>query len=36
MKDIHSVRESIRLDDMVQTVYLLLEIIDIHSRGWFP
>ncbi|MCU0598778.1 MAG: M20/M25/M40 family metallo-hydrolase [Desulfobacterales bacterium] len=32
MKDIHTVRESIRLEDMVKTVSLLLEIIDIHSR----
>ncbi|MBC2714499.1 MAG: M20/M25/M40 family metallo-hydrolase [Desulfobacteraceae bacterium] len=33
MQDIHSVRESIRLDDMEKTVRLLLEIIDIHSNG---
>lgn len=33
MKDIHSVRESIRLDDMEKTVRLLLEIIAVHSNG---
>ncbi len=33
MKDIHSVRESIRIDDMEKTVRLLLEIITIHSNG---
>ncbi|MGB9499457.1 MAG: M20/M25/M40 family metallo-hydrolase [Dissulfuribacterales bacterium] len=33
MTDIHSVRESIRLEDMVKTVNLLLEIINIHSNG---
>jgi len=33
MCDIHSVRESIRLEDMVKTVNLLLEIINIASRG---
>ena len=33
MTDIHTVRESIRLDDMLKTVSLLLEIIDIHSNG---
>jgi len=33
MKDIHTVRESIRLDDMEKTVRLLLEIISIHSNG---
>lgn len=33
MKDIHSVRESIRLEDMEKTVNLLLEIINIHSNG---
>jgi tripeptide aminopeptidase len=31
MKDIHTVRESIHLNDMVKTVSLLLEIIDIHA-----
>ncbi len=31
MKDMHSVRESIRLDDMVQTAELLIEIIRLHS-----
>jgi tripeptide aminopeptidase len=33
MKDIHTVRETIRLEDMVKTVSLLLEIIDIHASG---
>jgi len=33
MHDMHTVRESIRLDDMVKTVELLLEIIRVHSRG---
>ena len=33
MKDIHTVRESIRLDDMEKTVSLLLEIIAVHSNG---
>jgi len=32
MTDVHSVRESIRLDDMVKSVELLLEIIQTHSR----
>jgi len=32
MKDIHTVRESIRLDDMVNSVELLLEIIQLHAR----
>lgn len=32
MHDMHTVRESIRLDDMVKTVELLLEIIRVHSR----
>ncbi len=33
LKDIHSVRESIRIDDMEKTVRLLLEIIELHSKG---
>ena len=33
MRDIHTVRESIRLDDMVKTAELLLEIIALHSKG---
>jgi tripeptide aminopeptidase len=33
MRDMHSVRESIRLDDMVTTSELLLEIIRLHSKG---
>lgn len=36
MKDIHTVRESIRIDDMEETVRLLLEIIDVHSNGNAP
>ena len=36
MKDIHTVRESIRLDDMESAVGLLLEIIAIHSNGSHP
>ncbi|MDA3896646.1 MAG: M20/M25/M40 family metallo-hydrolase, partial [Desulfobacteraceae bacterium] len=36
MKDIHTVRESIRIDDMEKTVRLLLEIIDVHSNGNAP
>ncbi|MDY6990052.1 MAG: M20/M25/M40 family metallo-hydrolase [Thermodesulfobacteriota bacterium] len=31
MKDLHTVRESIRLDDMVKAVELLLEIIQLHA-----
>ena len=33
MHDMHTVRESIRLDDMVKTAELLLEIIKLYSRG---
>ncbi len=33
MKDIHSVRESIRLADMEKTVHLLLEIISMHHKA---
>jgi tripeptide aminopeptidase len=33
MKDMHTVRETIRLDDMVQSAELLLEIIQIHAKG---
>ena len=32
MTDMHSVRESIKLADMVQTAELLLEIIRLHSE----
>lgn len=32
MKDVHTVRESIRLDDMVQSVEFLLEIIRLHAE----
>ena len=32
MRDMHTVRESVKLDDMVRTVELLLEIIRIHSK----
>ncbi len=31
MKDMHTVRESVALDDMVRTTELLLEIINVHS-----
>jgi tripeptide aminopeptidase len=31
MRDMHTVRESVRLDDMVRTTELLLEIIKLHS-----
>ncbi len=31
MRDMHTVRESVRLDDMVKTVELLLEIIRVHA-----
>jgi tripeptide aminopeptidase len=33
MKDMHTVRESIRLDDMVKCVELLIEIIQLHAKG---
>ena len=33
MTDVHTVRESIRLEDMVETARLLLEIIRIHVEG---
>ena len=33
MTDIHSTRESIRLDDMVKSIELLVEIIQRHSEG---
>ena len=32
MKDMHTVRESIRLDDMVKSVELILEILQLHAR----
>jgi tripeptide aminopeptidase len=32
MKDIHTVRESIHLDDMVKSVKLLLEILQLHAE----
>ena len=32
MRDMHTVRESIGLDDMIQTTELLLEIIALHSK----
>jgi tripeptide aminopeptidase len=32
MKDLHTVRESIRLDDMVKSAELLVEIIQIHAN----
>jgi tripeptide aminopeptidase len=33
MRDVHTVRESVRLDDMVRTTELLLEIIRVHAVG---
>jgi tripeptide aminopeptidase len=33
MRDMHTVRESVKLDDMVRTTELLLEIIRLHSEG---
>lgn len=33
MRDMHTVRESVRLDEMVQTTELLLEIIRLHTEG---
>ena len=33
MTDVHTVRESIKLEDMVGTAHLLLEIIRIHVEG---
>lgn len=33
MRDMHTVRESVNLDDMVRTVELLLEIIRLHAQG---
>jgi tripeptide aminopeptidase len=36
MKDVHTVRESIRLDDMVDAATLLLEIIAVHADGGSP
>lgn len=33
MKDMHTVRESIRLDDMVKCTELLLEIVQLHAKS---
>jgi len=33
MRDMHTVRESVCLDDMVRTTELLLEIIKLHAIG---
>ena len=33
MRDMHTVRESVNLDDMIRTVELLLEIIRLHSQA---
>jgi tripeptide aminopeptidase len=35
MKDMHTVRESVNLDDMIKTGELLLEIIKLHSQTGF-
>ena len=32
MRDMHTVRESIKLDDMVEVVELLVEIITLHAK----
>jgi len=32
MKDVHTLQESVRLDDMVKSVQLLLEIIQVHAE----
>ena len=36
MRDMHTVRESVNLDDMVRTTELLLEIIRLHAIGKGP
>jgi tripeptide aminopeptidase len=36
MRDMHTVRESVRLDDMVKTVELLIEIIRLHATTQSP
>jgi tripeptide aminopeptidase len=36
MRDMHTVRESVRLDDMVRATELLLEIIRVHAEGGPP
>jgi tripeptide aminopeptidase len=36
MRDMHTVRESVKLDDMVRTTELLLEIIRLHSQFISP
>lgn len=33
MKDMHTVKESVKLDDMVATAELLLEIVRLHAQG---
>lgn len=33
MREVHTVREHVRLDDMVRAAELLLEIIQVHARG---
>jgi tripeptide aminopeptidase len=35
MKDMHSVRESVRLDDMIHTAELMIEIIRLHTESRF-
>jgi hypothetical protein len=32
MKDVHTVRESIALEDMVKSTELLLEIVQLHAK----
>jgi len=33
MQNMHTINESVRLDDMVEAVELLLEILRLHARG---
>lgn len=33
MQDMHTIRESVALDDMVKSVNLLLEIMRLHSKS---
>jgi acetylornithine deacetylase/succinyl-diaminopimelate desuccinylase-like protein len=33
MQNMHTINESVKLDDMVAAVELLLEILKLHARG---
>jgi acetylornithine deacetylase/succinyl-diaminopimelate desuccinylase-like protein len=33
MRDMHTVRENVRLDDMLRTAELVLEIVRLHAHG---